>query len=111
MVVERTSDSRIRIRLDREPEDSLHIPSVDVTMKAAAEVFGNLAMGVIMTGMGSDGAKGISAIFREGGLTIGQDEASCAVFGMPRVCAELGVLSRIISLSDIPTQIIQSTRR
>jgi two-component system chemotaxis response regulator CheB len=80
-------------------------------MKSVAEVFGNRGIGVIMTGMGSDGAEGISAIFREGGLTIGQDEASCAVFGMPRVCSKLGVLSRIISLSDIPTQIIQSTRR
>jgi len=80
-------------------------------MLSAAEAFHNRAIGVIMTGMGSDGAEGMSAIFREGGLTIGQNEATCAVFGMPRVCSERGVLSRIVPLSDIPTQIMQATRR
>ncbi len=71
-------------------------------MKSVAQVFQNRAIGVIMTGMGSDGAAGISAIYKQGGLTIGQDQASCAVYGMPRVCAQLGVLSRVLPLSDIP---------
>jgi two-component system chemotaxis response regulator CheB len=110
-VARRACDSKVIVSLDSRTEGALHVPSIDELMKSVAEVFGNRGMGVIMTGMGSDGAEGISAIFREGGLSIGQDEASCAVFGMPRVCSELGVLSRIISLSDIPTQIIQSTRR
>jgi two-component system chemotaxis response regulator CheB len=110
MIVERASDSRVSIRLDSEPDDTLHIPSVDVTMKAAAEVFGNLTMGVIMTGMGSDGTSGMQAIYREGGITIGQDEATCAVYGMPRACAELGILQRMVPLLHIPTQITQATR-
>jgi two-component system, chemotaxis family, protein-glutamate methylesterase/glutaminase len=80
-------------------------------MKSVADVFKNRALGVIMTGMGSDGAEGMAAIYRQGGLTIGQDEATCAVYGMPRACAELGVLSRVIPLSDIPVQILQATRR
>jgi chemotaxis response regulator CheB len=67
-------------------------------------------MGVIMTGMGSDGALGMQAIYREGGITIGQDEATCAVYGMPRACAELGVLQRLVPLLHIPTQITQATR-
>ncbi len=80
-------------------------------MFSAAEAFKNRAMGVILTGMGCDGAEGIRAIYRQGGLTIGQDEASCAVYGMPRACFELGVLDRVVPLSDIPTQILLATRR
>lgn len=66
MTVERPSNSRAFICLGTRPEDSLHIPSVDITMNAVAETFRNLAMGVIMTGMGSDGALGMAAIHREG---------------------------------------------
>ena len=110
MTVDRTSDSRASICLDNDPADYLHIPSVDIMMKSVAESFRNLAMGVILTGMGSDGAEGMRAIHRQGGLTIGQDEATCTVYGMPRVCAELGALTRVVPLSQIPTQILQATR-
>jgi two-component system chemotaxis response regulator CheB len=64
-----------------------------------------------MTGMDSDGAEGVSAIFRSGGITICQDESTCAVYGMPKVCSVLGILSRVVPLCDIPKQIIQATRR
>lgn len=110
MSVERLSDSHSIVRLDPHPEDCLHIPSVDVLMKSVAEAFKNLALGVIMTGMGSDGAAGMQSIHRQGGLTIGQDEATCTVYGMPRACAELGVLARIVPLSQIPAQILHATR-
>jgi two-component system, chemotaxis family, protein-glutamate methylesterase/glutaminase len=79
-------------------------------MKSVAEAFRNRALGVIMTGMGSDGAQGMNAIHRIGGLTIGQDEASCTVYGMPRACAELGVLSRVVPLLEIPAHILRATR-
>ena len=79
-------------------------------MKSVAEAFRELALGVIMTGMGSDGAQGMRSIYRKGGLTIGQDEASCTVYSMPRACAELGVLSRVVPLSEIPGQILHATR-
>lgn len=108
-VVPRVSDSKPFIALSGHPEESIHIPSVDVLMKSVADVFKNRALGVIMTGMGSDGAEGMSAIYRHGGFTLGQDEASCAVYGMPRVCAEMGVLTRIVSLSGIPAQILRAT--
>ena len=107
MKVERPSGSPAKICLDPHPEDSLHIPSVDVLMKSVAER--DLAMGVILTGMGSDGAEGMKAIHDQGGLTIGQDEASCTVYGMPRACAQLGVLTRVVPLSQIPGQILQAT--
>jgi two-component system chemotaxis response regulator CheB len=78
-------------------------------MKSVADTFRSLALGVIMTGMGSDGAEGMRAIHRQGGFTIGQDEASCTVYGMPRACAELGILSRVLPLPQIPAQILQAT--
>jgi two-component system chemotaxis response regulator CheB len=79
-------------------------------MQSVATAFHSRAMGVIMTGMGSDGAQGMNAIHREGGLTLGQDEASCAVYGMPRVCAELGILDKVVPLAQIPQEILQAAR-
>jgi len=108
--VKRLSDSRAILCLDPQPDNALHIPSVNVLMNSVAESFKSLALGVIMTGMGSDGAEGMNAIHRQGGLTIGQDEATCTVYGMPRVCAEMGILSRVVPLSQIPAQILLATR-
>ena len=65
-------------------------------------------MGVIMTGMGADGALGMKAIFQEGGFTVGQDEATCAVYGMPRSCAEMGILKRVVPLPEIPRLILSA---
>lgn len=107
----RLSDGRPMILLDPEPANSLHTPSVDVCMKSIAAFYKKSACGVILTGMGSDGAEGMKAIYLAGGLTIGQDESTCTVYGMPRVCAELGILARIAPLNEIPTQILQATRR
>jgi two-component system chemotaxis response regulator CheB len=110
MTVDRPSNSRTVICLSGNPENQPHTPSVDVTMRSVASAFHSQAMGVIMTGMGSDGAQGMSAIHKEGGFTPGQDEASCAVYGMPRVCDEMGILDRVVSLSQIPHEILQATR-
>jgi two-component system chemotaxis response regulator CheB len=110
MTVDRTSESRASIHLDTHPENCLHMPSVDIMMKSVASAFRNLAMGIILTGMGADGAEGMMAIHRQGGLTIGQDEASCTVYGMPRSCAEIGALTRVLPLTQIPAQIMQATR-
>lgn len=109
MKVEASNTGTI-IVLDSHPATSLHIPSVDVLMRSVAQTFGNRALGVILTGMGSDGAEGIAAIHREGGYTIGQDQATCAVYGMPRACAESGVLSNVSPLLEIPAMILQATR-
>ncbi|MGA8431491.1 MAG: chemotaxis response regulator protein-glutamate methylesterase [Candidatus Sulfotelmatobacter sp.] len=109
MIVERPSNTLALINLTHEPVNSLHIPSVDVMMKSIAAEFQNLAMGVILTGMGSDGAQGMTAIQRAGGITIGQDESSCVVYGMPRACAELGILQRVVPLSQVSQHILQAT--
>jgi len=109
MTVEPPAEKRSVICLSDKPGNQLHVPSADVLMCSVAAAFHSSAMGLIMTGMGSDGADGMKAIHREGGLTVGQDEASCAVYGMPRVCAEMGILNRIVPLSRISHEILQAT--
>ena len=110
MTVERLKNARTAICLSDKPENQLHIPSVDIMMQSVATTFHSHAMGVIMTGMGSDGAHGMDAIHRAGGFTLGQDEPSCAVYGMPRVCAEMGILDRVVPLSRITQEILHATR-
>ena len=106
LTVSRRSSSEAVLHLSLLPSNLPHIPSADVMMSSVAEVFGSSAMGIIMTGMGDDGALGMQAISREGGLTLGQDEATCVVYGMPRSCAEIGVLSQVVPLPDIPLHIL-----
>ncbi len=106
----RKTHSRFAVRLSTHPSDTLHVPSVDVMMLSAAEAVGPLAMGVIMTGMGNDGERGIKAIQQAGGFTLGQDEGSCAVYGMPRACALGGSLAEVVPLEGIPEQIVNATR-
>jgi two-component system chemotaxis response regulator CheB len=110
MTVDRSNQSRATICLSDKPENQLHVPSVDVMMQSVASAYRSLAMGIIMTGMGADGAQGMTAIHREGGLTVGQDELTSAVYGMPRACAEMGILDRVVPLSQIPHEIMQATR-
>jgi len=110
MTVRRKTASKTCIQLSPLPQPTLHTPSVDVMMLSVADVFQSLAMGVIMTGMGADGAQGMQAIFRAGGLTVGQDEPSCTVYGMPRACAEMNTLNHVVPLMHIPDQIMQATR-
>ncbi len=108
MIVKRRFDSQSFISLENQPA-ATYIPSVDVLMKSVAETYGNRSAGVIMTGMGSDGADGMKAIHDCGGLTIGQDETSCVVYGMPRVCAQRGILTTIVPLSRIASKLLDAT--
>jgi two-component system chemotaxis response regulator CheB len=87
------------------PLDTPHIPSVDILMLSAAEQFAQHAMGIILTGMGNDGQRGMAAIYRAGGYTLGEAERSCIVYGMPRACAESGVLHNVLPLDGIPKEI------
>lgn len=104
------SGSTVWISLSDCPKGTTHKPSVDVTMSSAAAVFGRNAMGIILTGMGSDGVKGMAAIRKAGGITVGQDEATCAVYGMPKTCAESGVLQRVVPLGAISEVILEALR-
>jgi len=78
-----------------------HKPSVDVLFNSVAAECGSNSVGVIMTGMGEDGVEGLGQIKAAGGLTIAQDEASCVVYGMPRVAVDRGYVDRIVSLQDM----------
>jgi two-component system, chemotaxis family, protein-glutamate methylesterase/glutaminase len=100
--------SQLVVGLSKEPAGMLHMPSVDVMMLSVAETCGNRAVGVILTGMGSDGEHGMQALHARGALTIGQDERSCAVYGMPRACAEQGTLHRILPLEEIPRELVRA---
>jgi len=110
MRVDRPTNSRTVVCLSVKPENQLHVPSVDVIMRSVASAFHSEAMGVIMTGMGTDGAEGMRAIYQEGGFTLGQDEQSCAVYGMPKVCAEMRILDKVVPLSQIPREILRAIR-
>ena len=83
-----------------------HMPSVDVLFNSVAESFGAAATAVILTGMGSDGASGLGEIRSAGGYTIAQDEASCAVYGMPRVAVQRGGVKHVLTLTDIAPHLI-----
>jgi two-component system chemotaxis response regulator CheB len=106
MTVLRGSYGGCSARLSASPTDTAHIPSVDVLMCSVAEMFGPRAMGVLLTGMGSDGARGMKAIRDVGGWTVGQNASSCAVYGMPRIAADLGALHRIVPLSQMSVEIL-----
>lgn len=79
-----------------------HRPSVDVLFRSVAEVFGSQAMGVLMTGMGEDGATGLGEIRAAGGFTVAQSQQTCVVFGMPKAAIERGFAMRIADLQELP---------
>ena len=81
-----------------------------MTMLSAAKAFGRHAAGVILTGMGTDGMLGMTTIRKAGGITIGQDEATSAVYGMPRCCAESGVLQSIVPLGEIAGEVLLAAK-
>jgi two-component system chemotaxis response regulator CheB len=79
-----------------------HCPSVDVLFNSVAEVSAGNAIGIILTGMGYDGAKGLLKIKQRDGFTIGQDEQSSVVYGMPKVAYDIGAVTKQVSLRDMP---------
>lgn len=89
------------------PVVNRHIPSVDVLFRSVAKTAGKNALGIIMTGMGDDGAAGLLEMRNSQARTLAQDEASCVVFGMPKEAIKRGAAERVISLSAIPAEIIK----
>lgn len=85
-------------------------PSVSILFRSAAESFGSRALGVLLTGMGTDGSDGLLEMRRCGGITIAQDEATSAVFGMPRAAIELGAAERVLPLGAIADAIREAVR-
>jgi two-component system chemotaxis response regulator CheB len=84
-----------------------HRPSVDVLFRSTAKCAGANALGIIMTGMGDDGARGLKEMRDTGASTIAQDEASCVVFGMPKEAIRMGGAQRVQSLHDLPRSMLE----
>ncbi|MFH0709680.1 MAG: chemotaxis response regulator protein-glutamate methylesterase [Pseudomonadota bacterium] len=105
-MVVRRSGARYYVEIGSGEKVSGHRPSADVLLNSVAKIAGANAIGVILTGMGGDGAKGLLAMRNAGARTIGQDEASCVVYGMPKVAYELGAVENQLPLSKIANGIL-----
>ena len=90
------------------PLVSRHRPSVDVLFRSVAKCAGKNALGIIMTGMGDDGAHGLKELHDMGARTLAQDEASCVVYGMPKEAVKLGAVDRVLPLGEIHLEIIRT---
>lgn len=101
LFLKRDARGKIVTHLDARPFNTLHRPSVDVLFESAAEVYGNRALGVVMTGMGSDGKQGAAWIKSQGGLVFTEAESSCVVYGMPCAVMEAGLSDKSIALEDM----------
>jgi len=99
-----------KIRLTDDPPENSCRPSVDYLFRSIADYYVGRTTAVIMTGMGSDGTKGLGILKQKGAYIIGQDEASCIVYGMPKAPADLGYLDTVVPLSRIADEIIKSVR-
>ncbi|HWT03098.1 MAG TPA: chemotaxis-specific protein-glutamate methyltransferase CheB [Pyrinomonadaceae bacterium] len=95
---QRRADGRVVAHLDARPFDTLHRPSVDVMFQSAAEVYRQRVLGVVMTGMGSDGKQGAAWIKSQGGLVYTESEETCVVYGMPATVVEAGLSDRSVPL-------------
>ena len=95
------------IRFERSGKGQLYIPSADTLFDSVARSFGERSVGVILTGMGADGAEGLKTMYDKGAATIAQNEDTCTVFGMPRAAIELGAASRVLPIEDIATGILE----
>ena len=100
------SGARYTVRINQDPPVNRHRPSVDVMFASVAQYAGANAVGVILTGMGGDGAKEMLTMKQAGAFTIAQDEASCVVFGMPKEAIKLGGVDKVLPLAEIPAAIV-----
>lgn len=110
LLVERQEDGRLTLSLQAGAEDARHTPSVDVLFDSAAEAAGKKALAVLLTGMGSDGAKGMQRISKAGGMTLSQDESSCVVFGMPKAAQKLGAVKEVVALDRLGGRLLELLR-
>jgi two-component system, chemotaxis family, protein-glutamate methylesterase/glutaminase len=107
----RRSGAQYRVEVKGGPLVSRHRPSVDVLFRSVAQSAGPNAVGIIMTGMGDDGARGMRELHEAGALTVAQDELTCVVYGMPKEAVKLGGVDAIVGLPQIPGIIVQAPTR
>jgi two-component system chemotaxis response regulator CheB len=102
------SGAQYYVEVREGPPVNRHCPSVDVLFRSTAKAAGRNALGIIMTGMGDDGARGLKEMRNAGANTIAQDEHSCVVFGMPKEAIRMDAVDRILSLHELPQAILQA---
>lgn len=97
------------VRVFEKKEGDRYVPSVDITMQSVGQRFGPLAIGVLLTGMGNDGAQGLLEIRKSGGFTIAESEESAVVFGMPRSAVQMGAACAVLPLDRIGRKVLEQT--
>jgi len=105
------SGARYHVSVRDGPRVNRHRPSVDVMFRSVAQAAGRNAVGVILTGMGGDGAQGLLEMRKAGAHTLAQDEASCVVFGMPKVAIELGAAEHVVGLDAMAGEILRTVEQ
>lgn len=101
MKMSKNGNGKIYVNISENPGDTLHRPSVDVMLESVLDVYGKYTLGIIMTGMGKDGAEGIKHLKQLGGYCIAQDESTCVVYGMPKAIVDAGYADVIAPLEKI----------
>lgn len=105
------SDVRLHVQSTAPAPGQFHVPGIDVTFRSVAAVLADKAIGVLLTGMGRDGAAGLLAMRERGALTIGQDEATCAVYGMPAAAGALAAVQQELALDNIAPAVLRGLGR
>jgi len=99
-----------RVRLRQDPPIHFTRPAVDMLFNSAAKCAGRHALGVILTGMGRDGAQGMQQLKAAGAINLAQSEETCVVYGMPKAAVDLGVVDRVVPLNQMPHAILHALR-
>ena len=102
--------SMVYLHITEEPKDALYHPQVDIMFETAADVFGGDVIAVIMTGMGSDGTEGLKILKQKNAFVIGQNKETSAIYGMPKVAYEAGVVDVVVPLKKIPETIVKKLK-
>jgi len=100
--------SRVELQISTEPASALYKPSANVLISSAAEAVGRRALGVILTGMGSDGMEGIRALKQKGGRALAQSDATCVVYGMPKAIVDAGLSDEIVDIDEMAQAIMSN---
>ena len=103
----RTRENGVYTRLKKARESDRYAPSVDLMMESVAEIFKKRGLGVVLTGMGNDGKRGMLEIFRQGGYTIAESEETAVVFGMPQEVIKAGAAKKILPLNEVPSELVR----
>jgi two-component system chemotaxis response regulator CheB len=108
MRIERTRSLETVVILGERRDDLIYRPSVDELMLSVSECFPGRALGVILTGMGNDGVRGMTALKKGGGRIFAQNEETCVVYGMPKAVVDAGIADKVLAIDEMAGEIINA---